>query len=218
MNTTGAGDLAFGAGPAVTITSASGADLPCTNITVATPHKDITCEIAKGTGGNYSILVAVGSQNSGTTGDKKMSYHPPVPESIAPLEQTQVDLDSGKTMITVIGTNFGDDYTKLKVKVGDVFSDQDSIRMFFLNEGGKVEVVAKVPAGAGAKVPVRVVVDGVESVLNSNITFTYLAPYVTSVTPVGTAGGEVKSLGETLAPMAPSPTSSLLAAILAPAH
>lgn len=187
------------AGPQVTITSSTGTDLPCTNITVATAHKDITCNIAKGTGGNYSIVVDVGSQSSGETGKNKLSYHPPQPLTIFPLEQKQTDLDSGNTMITVTGKNFGDDYTKLKVKVGDVFAEQTSIRMFFVQDG-LVEVIARVPAGAGSEVPVRVVVDGVQSVLNSNITFSYLAPYVTSATPVGTAGGLIEIFGGNFGP------------------
>ncbi|QDZ19799.1 hypothetical protein A3770_03p23170 [Chloropicon primus] len=185
--------------PEVTITSSESTALPCTNITVSVGHKEITCNIAKGTGGNYSIVVGVGTQNSAETGKNKMSYHPPQPMTIAPKQQTTADLNAGKTMITVTGKNFGDDFTKLKLKVGEVFSEQSSIRMFFMGDD-MVEVVGKVPPGAGENVPVRVVVDGVESVLDQNITFSYLAPYVTGVTPVGTAGGEVEISGGNFGP------------------
>ena len=187
-------------GPKVTITSSAGTDLPCKNITVATAHKEITCEIAKGTGGNYSIVVEVGSQNSGDTGNQKMSYHPPEPQILVPLEQREQDLELGNTMITVTGKNFGDDYNKLKIRVGDVFAVQDSLRMFFIQNSDLVEVIARVPAGAGSKIPVTVIVDGVESVDNPNITFSYLAPYVTGSTPVGTAGGETEIYGGNFGP------------------
>ena len=130
------------------------------------------------------------------TGKNKLSYHPQ-PLTIFPLEQKQTDLTGNTRYVT--GKNFGDDYTKLKVKVGDVFAEQTSIRMFFVQDG-LVEVIARVPAGAGSEVPVRVVVDGVQSVLNSNITFSYLAPYVTSATPVGTAGGLIEIFGGNFGP------------------
>ena len=181
--------------PTVAVTSPAGDAVPCTNITVTTAHEEITCDFPAGTGAGYDVLVAIGGQDSNDTGIDIMSYHPPVLTSISPMAQTEQDLLYGSTTITVVGTNMGTDYTKVQVMVGSQLADQDSVRLFQYPNSNDVEVVARVPDGAGEGIAVTVITDGVESIANDNVTFSYLAPFVTNVTSVGTAGGSVEIFG-----------------------
>jgi len=104
-------------------------------------------------GGGFDLLIQVGGQTSGVSGDNKFAYHVPVVQLVVPPVQPAT-LQIEDTKITITGTNFGTDQSAVRVSVGGEDSPASSIRLFnFRNSDDSVtgvsEIFVTVPFNAG---------------------------------------------------------------------
>ena len=162
----------------------------CTDATVSVAHKEISCTFPAGTGAGYDVDVTVDTLHSGETGVNKFRYQIPV------LTTLGIGPSGPGQRVTVVGTNFGSDERLIDLKVGDKVANQSSIRLFPIRDSTEAEVSATVPFGAGEFLPVTAIVDGQESLENSDVLFSYDSPIISNVTTVGTQGGLIEIFGE----------------------
>jgi hypothetical protein len=133
-------------------------------------HETITFDFPPGVGGGFDLLIQVGGQNSGVSGDNKFAYHVPVVQLVVPAVQPAT-LQIEDTKITITGTNFGTDQSAVQVSVGGEYSPSSSIRLFnFRNDDdegsvtGVSEIFVTVPFNAG-----REKVDGARQAITRNL-------------------------------------------------
>jgi len=158
-------------------------------------HNTITFNFPAGNGGGYDVLVDVGNQSSGVSGDNKFAYQVPIVDDSKPAVQP-LALPISDTRITITGRNFGIDESKVDVSIGGRMCDRSTIRLFpFRNNGvvtGLGEIYVNIPFGAGNNLPVLVHVAGRVSEAPANGTkkgtFSYTIPVVNYTTPVPTEG------------------------------
>jgi hypothetical protein len=118
-----------------------------------------------GTGISKFVEVSVGGISAGGGGDI-FSYDAPTVSSITPNQgPTQ-----GGNVVTVDGSNFGNDISKVTVTIGGAQATINEI------DHGQLKVV--VPPGAGTNLSLSIVVDGQSAPLKL---YSYLAPIVSSV-------------------------------------
>jgi len=158
-------------------------------------HETITFTFPPGVGGSYDLLIEVGNQTSGISGDNKFSYHVPVVQTSLPAIQPPT-LPISATLITITGTNFGTVASAIKVSVGGRFT-QSQIKLYTgRNTDGTVtgvsEIIVNVPFNAGNNLPVQVHVGAMSSVPSTAAVktdvFSYNTPVVNYTTPVPTQG------------------------------
>jgi hypothetical protein len=167
-----------------------------TQVTVI-DHGTITFNFPAGVGGSYDLLIELGNQTSGVSGDNKFGYHVPVVQTVVPMIQPAT-LPISDTKITITGTNFGTMESAVKVSIGGKYSDVSSIRLFnFRNPQtgavtGVSEIYVNIPFNAGNNLPVQVHVGAMSSVPSTADVkpdvFSYNTPVVNYTTPVPTEG------------------------------
>lgn len=159
-------------------------------------HETITFTFPAGVGGGYDLLIEVGDQTSGVSGDNKFSYHVPIVQKVVPNVQP-LALPVSDTRITITGSNFGTDETAIRVSIGERYSN-GAIRLYtFRNTQtgevtGEGEIIVTIPFNAGNNLPVRVHVGALSSVPSTAAVktdvFSYNTPFINYTTPVPTEG------------------------------
>jgi len=140
---------------------------------------EVTCRLSPGTGNSNAVLLTVDGQLSpsrvaaadGGTFVPVVAFQPPTLSSISP----SVGKPQGGVLITIEGTNFGTDKSKVQVlfgkHAGKVLRAEDT------------NLLVLAPAGEGED-EVRVEVDGQQSKLSGlaeNVLFRYDGPSITSL-------------------------------------
>jgi hypothetical protein len=140
---------------------------------------EVTCRLSPGTGSSNLVLLTLDGQISpsqaavadGGTFSPIVTFQPPTLSSIAP----SVGKPQGGVLVTVEGTNFGTDKSKIQVFFGKHFGK--------VLRAEETNLLVLAPAGEGED-ELKVVVDGQASKLSGlaeNILFRYDGPSITSL-------------------------------------
>ncbi|KAK3244473.1 hypothetical protein CYMTET_45911 [Cymbomonas tetramitiformis] len=156
----------------------NGAD--CLNPTVTVENTEIECTVVAGTGGPYDIDLRIADITDSGTGIDMYNYSNPVITDVAPMDQ-----EPG-SVITITGSSFGADISKVSITVGAVACK--SISMFT----NHTQLLCETPDTSGAGFAVVVTVDGLVSDAGS---YSTSPPIVTAVSSVGMSGGTVTITG-----------------------
>jgi IPT/TIG domain-containing protein len=145
----------------------------CNNVTITTPHTEISCVAPAGTGANQNLIVTVNQQQSN---QKIVNYTAP---SITSVNPTNISTQGG--IISINGTNFGSDPGAISVKL-----DQVPCTGITIVSPTSLHVLA--PTGTGANHSIQVTVDGQ---LSNLLSLNYSVPIIYTVSPsnLSTGGG-----------------------------
>ena len=184
--------------------------------------RKVTCMIPEGTG-EFNEVILYRSSNPNYSGNNTVTlmYRPP---AIAAFDPIQVDTSGAD--VTVTGTNFGNDESKVKMWMGDdelvivdgAFTHQ-SITVKVSKKAGEAgeranervhfplfavefcsSLLFQIPSGEGRPKPIRMVVDGQTTVVSKDDdkVVRYFVPVIGAVTPnvIATTGGTIEVDGQ----------------------
>ena len=149
----------------------------------------VECETGPGTGYNHSWMIVIGDQASSIV-DAGTSYAAPVVTHFSGLSSNGVQTEGGE-FLYIHGFNFGNDASKIERVSYDNGIDHFNATDIDLVENHRV-IKIRTAEGAGARLRVSVVIDGLRSGLPRS---TYRIPFINTVRgdPEGgfsTRGGE----------------------------
>ncbi|KAK3247367.1 hypothetical protein CYMTET_43139 [Cymbomonas tetramitiformis] len=148
----------------------------CINPTVTVENTEIECMVVSGTGGPYDIDLRIADITDSGTGIDMYNYSNPIITTVAPM-------GSG---ITITGTSFGADISKVAITVGGVACK--SISMLSIH----TQLLCETPDTLGAGLAVVVTVDGLVSPAGNH---SRSLPIVSTASSVGMSGGMVTITG-----------------------
>jgi len=132
----------------------------------------IVCLLPPGQGANLNVTLVVAGQSPATA--PKFSYLPPSVSNVVPPSGSTV----GGQSVTLYGSNFG-----LSAQINFLTPDGPACPLTGLGQS-HIQIVCQVPAGQGLDVPIYVNVSGQVSLLTTASVYDYLAPTITSLTPL----------------------------------